>query len=94
MSEAPHPNQQVSRTLEYAYDDYVIAQLALLLDERSDYDILLNHSNNFANLIDGEGVNFVRPKYENGSWAEDESSFDPTYKYKWLTESSPWQYTW
>jgi len=92
-----HSNEQVSRTLEYAYNDYVLAQLALKLDHMDDYNTLLKHSENYRNVIDSgpEGVGFARGKHLNGSWVGTNEEFDPDYeKYSWITEGSPYQYSW
>lgn len=103
MPEAPHPNQQVSRTLEYAYNDYVLSQWGEALfslhlgktwqeSEREDVNLLLQHSFNFRNVFDSS-VGFVRGRYKNATWS-DVGTFDPTFKYTWLTETDVWQYTW
>jgi putative alpha-1,2-mannosidase len=55
---------QVSRTLEYTYDDYVIAQIAKLIGNTEDYLILMNHSNNFKNVLDdGSGGKILLMQY-------------------------------
>ena len=52
VKEAFHNNEQVSRTLEYAYDDYALAQLAKGLDFDKDYKILMQRSANYKNVFD------------------------------------------
>ena len=52
VPEAFHMNEQVSRTLEYAYDDYVLAQVARKLGKMSDYKLLAKRAKNWQNVID------------------------------------------
>ena len=47
---------QVSRTLEYAYNDFVVAQLAHSLGYTDDYNLLMNHSDSFKMVIDDNGT--------------------------------------
>lgn len=50
--------RQVSRTMEYAYNDFVVAQLALLLggiERREDSERLLRNSENYRMVIDDAG---------------------------------------
>ena len=53
---------QVSRTLEYAYNDYVVAQMALKLGYDSDYEILMRNSESYKMVID-TGTFFFCPFY-------------------------------
>ncbi len=89
-----HSNEQVSRTLEYAYNDYVLAQMAKLLNHVEDMTTLLDHSENYRNVIDSDGVGFVRGKHLNGSWVGTEGDFDENADVSWITEGTPYQYTW
>ena len=52
MKEAFHKAEQVSRTLEYAYDDFALAQLARSLGHRRDADTLYQRAMNYRNVID------------------------------------------
>ena len=56
-------------TLELAYDDWCIAQLAHELGKESDYNLFIKRAGNYRNLWDGE-TRFMRPKMEDGSWLE------------------------
>ena len=47
---------KVSRTMEYAYNDYVVAQLAKQLGYQSDYEQLLQHSESYKMVIDDKGM--------------------------------------
>lgn len=42
--------------MEYAYNDYVVAQLALSLGEHTDYEQLMKNSENFRMVIDSAGT--------------------------------------
>lgn len=60
--------ESVSKTLEYAYDDWCIAQAAKLLGHREDYEFFLNRSMNYRNLIDPE-TGYMRGKDSAGAGA-------------------------
>jgi predicted alpha-1,2-mannosidase len=89
VAEAFHQREQVSRTLEYAYDDFVLAQLAKALGHDDDYRMLMRRSLNYRNVFD-PSVGFVRGRHADGSW---DQPFDPAGKYRYITEGLPWQYT-
>lgn len=89
VKEAFHRNEQVSRTLEYAYDDFVLAQLAKALGKTDDYKMLMQRAMNYRNVIDPE-TGFARGRHADGSWA---TPFDPAGKYSYITEGLPFQYT-
>uniref|UniRef100_UPI0032172488 GH92 family glycosyl hydrolase n=1 Tax=uncultured Draconibacterium sp. TaxID=1573823 RepID=UPI0032172488 len=63
----------VSQTLEYAYDDWCIAQLAKRADNEDIYNHYMNRSENYQNVFDSE-MNYMRPKMSDGSWRK---MFDP-----------------
>lgn len=67
----------VTKTVEYAYDDYATALIAKELGDKENYGILMAHSNNYKNLFD-PSTGFFRGKIEDGSWIAD---FDPYYPY-------------
>lgn len=52
--EAFHRREQVSRTLEYAYDDFVLAEVAKKLGKTDDYNALVKRAGNYRNVIDPE----------------------------------------
>ncbi|WP_229213665.1 GH92 family glycosyl hydrolase [Dyadobacter psychrotolerans] len=89
--QAFHKREQVSRTLEYAYDDFTLSVLAAGLGHKEDADILRKHSLNYKNVID-PSTGYARGRYADGSWIK---SFDPFAKrVSFITEGSPAQYTW
>lgn len=86
--------EAVSKTLEYAYDDWAVAHLALAAGESGDHKLLLERSRNYKNVFDAS-TKFMRGKLANGQWAD---PFDPRgmgHSKKWrdYTESNSWQAT-
>lgn len=67
----------VSKTLEYAYDDYSLSLLAKELKDEKHYQELSQRSKNYRNVFD-KNTNFMRGKLENGEWI---SPFNPQYPY-------------
>jgi putative alpha-1,2-mannosidase len=90
VPEAFHKQEQVSRTLEYALDDYALAQFAKSLGKNDDYQMLMKRSQNYRNVFDTQ-TRYVRGRYIDGSWAE---PFDPNVKSRFITEGTAFQYTW
>jgi len=90
VNEAHHKMEQVSRTLEYAYDDFVLAQLALKLNKKEDYTKLMKRATNYKNVFDTK-IGFVRGRHANGEWV---SNFTANKKMYYITEGTPWQYLW
>lgn len=89
IDDAFHTNEQVSRTLEYAYDDAMIAELAAALGHSGDAAMFRKRGENWRNVFD-TSTGFVRGRYADGSWI---SPFDPREHVSWITEGTPWQYT-
>jgi len=81
-------HESVSKTLEYAYDDWCIAQMAMLLDKKEDYHYFMLRSQNWKNLFNWE-TGFIQPK-KNGGW---DKPFDPKEVNNNYTEANGWQYT-
>jgi len=80
--------ESVSKTLEYAYDDWCIAQFARELDKMDDYSTYIRRAQSYKNLFDPQ-TNFIRGK-RNGAFVE---PFDPAEVNFMLTEANTWQYT-
>ena len=59
-----------SMTLEYAYQDWCLAQFARALGKQSDAEWLARRSNNYTNLWD-PSVQYMRPRQLDGSWLPD-----------------------
>ncbi len=81
-------SESVSKTLEYAYDDWCIAQVSKFLGYESDYTSYLSRSQSWKNLFDTESK-FIRPK-KNGDFL---TPFDPYEVNNNFTEANAWQYT-
>ncbi|MCA9261494.1 MAG: glycoside hydrolase family 92 protein, partial [Planctomycetales bacterium] len=79
----------VTKTLEYAYDDYALAQLAKALGRDNDYRMLIERSKNYANLFDSE-TGLMRGRRENGDWVEPFDAKYPYYEYMYR-EANAWQ---
>jgi predicted alpha-1,2-mannosidase len=62
-------SSSVSKTLEYAYDDWCIAQMAKKLNRTEIYNEFIRRSENWKNVYDSR-VGFTRPKSSNGKFAE------------------------
>lgn len=89
--QAFHKREQVSRTLEYAYDDFCLFVLAEQLGHNDDAAALRKRALNYQNVID-PATGYARGRYADGSWIK---SFDPFAKRSsFITEGSPAQYTW
>lgn len=75
-------NESVSRTLEFALDDYCIAQMAKALGHKQDYKDLMKRAKNYANLYNAK-TGFFQAKNLDGSWCDAE---------KGMTEGAKWTY--
>jgi predicted alpha-1,2-mannosidase len=84
-------NENAARTLEYAYDDFAISQLAKALNKpKEEIDLYAKRSMNYKNLFDKQ-TGLMRGKYKNGSF---QTPFNP---FKWgdaFTEGNSWHYSW
>jgi len=80
--------ESVSKVLEYAYDDWCIAQVARLLGKTDDYQRYIARAQSYRNVFDPV-LRFVRPR-RNGGWLE---PFDPREVTFAFTEANAWQYT-
>jgi predicted alpha-1,2-mannosidase len=80
----------VSKTLEYAYDDYSLAQFAKALGDTANYRILMARSKNYKNVFD-KSVNFMRGRSsETGSFIKNFDPQHPYYEYM-FREANAWQ---
>ena len=80
-------NESVSKTLEYAYDDWCIAMFARALGDNSIYDEYIRRAQSYKNLIDNNGFMHGRM---NGGFA---TPFNPREVNNFYTEANCWQYT-
>ena len=82
-------NAGVSKTLEYAYDDYSLAQIAKKLGDTTNYRILMSRSQNYKNVFD-PSTRFMRGKLANGDWIKPFNPQYPYYEYMYR-EANAWQ---
>ena len=88
-------NESVSKTLEYAYDDYCVAQMAKALGKKDDYQYFLRRAGNFTNLYDSS-IGLMRPKDAQGQWRTpfNPHFYDDDSRTNDFTEGTSWQYSW
>lgn len=89
VQEAFHKKEQVSRTLEYAYDDYTVSLMAAGLGKTADLSALRKRSFNYKNVFDPE-VGMMRGRHETGRFTD---SFHPDIRESYITEGTPRQYS-
>lgn len=87
--DAFHQGEQVSRTLEYAYDDFCVGEMARMLGKREDAGFFFQRAQSYRQVYD-PAVGYVRGRYADGRWVE---PFNPANFYPWLTEATPWIYS-
>jgi predicted alpha-1,2-mannosidase len=89
----PYEDGPTSNTLDYAFDDWAVSQLALALDKYEDYQYFLERSKNYLNVFNNE-YKYVWMKKRDGTWVDD---FKPlcctTFNGPGFVEGNPWQYT-
>ena len=100
--------EAAAQTLEYAYQDWCLAQLAKALGKTSDHDLFLKRSGSYRNLFDSQAgkkldpelgfdprSGWIRPKEKDGSWYEDYSPIGKgEFNCKGFVESNSAIYTW
>ena len=82
-----HEHESVSKTVEYAYDDWCIATFAQALGNEKVAATYFERAQYWKNLFDAE-TRFIRPR-SNGGWLE---PFDPREVNNHYTEANGWQY--
>ena len=65
-----HEEGQVSNTLEYAYDDWCVAQLAKALGKKEVYQQFIKRAGNYKNVFD-TATKYIRMKHKDGSWVKE-----------------------
>jgi len=79
----------VTKTLEYAYDDYAVALLAKELKDEKNYALMMKRSYNYTNQFDAS-TGLMRGRLENGKWVEPFDPQFPYYEYMYR-EANAWQ---
>lgn len=87
-----HDGEAASKTVEYAFDDWTIAQMARAMGRNDIADQFTKRAANWRNVFDPK-VGFVRPRKANGEFRE---PFDPARagNDSGFTEGNAWQYSW
>ena len=88
--DAFHKQEQVSRTLEYAYNDWAVAQVAQKLGKTEDFNELSVRALNYTNVFDPE-KGWVCGRFGDGTFTDE---FDATGDMPYITEGTPKHYTW
>jgi predicted alpha-1,2-mannosidase len=90
------PNEEgpVSNTLEYAYDDWTVGQMAKALGKESDYKTFTKRAFNYKNVFNKD-LGYVWMRNADGSWEEDFSPYGHSvFLGPGFVEGNAWQYTW
>ncbi|MES2829399.1 MAG: GH92 family glycosyl hydrolase [Bacteroidota bacterium] len=87
---AERSGTSVSNTLEYAYDDWCIAQIAKKLGKQDVYDTFIKRSGNWVNNFD-KTIGFMRPKLADGSFKKDFNALS-THAQGFI-EGNTWNYS-
>lgn len=81
-------SESVSKTLEYAYDDWCIAQFAKSIGNNAEYNYFNKRGQNYKNMFD-TSTGFMRAR-SNGGWFNPFDPFEVNFNY---TEANSWQYS-
>ena len=90
VKDAFHTNEQTSRTLEYAFDDFAVAQMARALGHNADYTELMRRSENWRNVINPL-TGWADGRHANGTWL---GNTDIIHRKPFITEGATCHYTW
>ncbi|UHG94266.1 GH92 family glycosyl hydrolase [Spirosoma oryzicola] len=85
--------ESVSKGLEYAINDWCVAQVACKLGRTDDYTYFLKRSKNYVNYFNAQ-TRFMRGRLADGSWRTPFSQFESLHQQGDFTEGNAWQYTW
>ena len=81
-------SESVSKTLEYAYDDWTIAEMANSMGKKEDYKTFLERAQNYKNVFDPSSK-FMRGRFRN-KWFAPFDPYEVNFNY---TEANSWQYS-
>lgn len=81
-------SESVSKTLEYAYDDWTIAQMAKKMGKEDDYKTYSERAQYYKNIFDPESQ-FMRGRFRN-TWFSPFDPYEVNFNY---TEANSWQYS-
>ncbi len=81
-------SESVSKTLEYAYDDWTIAQMAKEMGKNDDEELFTKRAQYYKNVYDPE-TKFMRGRFQN-TWFSPFDPYEVNFNY---TEANAWQYS-
>ncbi len=81
-------SESVSKTLEYAYDDWTIAEMAKAIGKTEDYQLFSERAQHYKNVFDPE-TKFMRGRFRN-TWFAPFDPYEVNFNY---TEANSWQYS-
>lgn len=81
-------SESVSKTLEYAYDDWTIAKMAQEMGKDEDEEVFMKRAQNYKNVYDPE-TKFMRGRFRN-TWFAPFDPYEVNFNY---TEANAWQYS-
>lgn len=90
VEDAYHKREQTSRTLEYAFDDFALAQMSRALGYDDDADTLTQRAQNYRNVINPLML-WADGRHSDGSFLTDSNPYDFA---TFITEGAPCHYTW
>lgn len=85
----PTEDGVVSKTLDYAYDDWCVGQLALAIGKKEEGEAFIKRSMNYRNVFHPE-LKYVVRRNRNGEW---DKNFD-LFSNQGFIEGNSWQYSW
>ena len=85
--------ESVGNALEYAIDDYCVAQMAKALNKTEDYNYFTKRANLYKLYFDKE-TTFMRGKLTNGNWRTPFNPLSSAHRKDDYVEGNAWQYTW
>lgn len=85
----PTEDGVVSKTLDYAYDDWCVGQLALAIGKKKEGEAFIKRSMNYRNVFHPE-LKYVVRRNRNGEW---DKNFD-LFSNQGFIEGNSWQYSW
>ena len=88
--ESFHKGEQVSRTLEYSFDDFALSQISKKKGDSKNAEILRKRALNYANVY-SPADSTVKGKFADGSFTDNYKKYA---RMPYITEGTPYQYTW
>jgi predicted alpha-1,2-mannosidase len=88
-------NESLSKTLEYAFDDYCIGRMAKALGQEADYQEFMKRAAGYTNIFD-PSIGLMRPRDSKGQWRTpfNPHFYDDNTRSNDVTEGTSWQYSW